>query len=113
MCKHVDRIQISDLITLVAANQPTGLINVPGVAQGVAVDATDPHSSFCGLEAKIEAADVDMSNYAVIVSPGTRQILRTTPSFPGGSITTWERSAAVKARRKSPTIEPFADAGTT
>jgi len=30
-----------------------------------------------------------MTSYGVIVSPGTRKILRTTPSFTGGSITTW------------------------
>src|SRR5262249_43476240 len=27
--------------------------------------------------------------YGIIVSPQTRQTLRTTPSFPGGSLTTW------------------------
>jgi hypothetical protein len=88
MFKLVDRIQISDLITLLAASQPSGLINVPAVAQGVAIDAVDPHSSFCALEAQIEAANVSMGSYVVIVSPQTRRTLRTTPSFPGGSITT-------------------------
>jgi hypothetical protein len=28
-------------------------------------------------------------NYGVIVAPATKQLLRSTPSFPGGSITTW------------------------
>ena len=72
-----------------AANQPTGLINVPGVAQGVAIDPANLHPSFCAVAAQIEVADVDMTSYGVVVSPGTRKILRTTPSFPGGSITTW------------------------
>jgi hypothetical protein len=100
---ELDRILISDLSRQLAsyldqcalygggsaAHQPTGLINVPGVAQGVAISATNPHSSFCTLEAQIEAANVSMDSYGVIVSPGTRQILRTTPSFTGGSLTTW------------------------
>ena len=52
-----------------SANQPTGLINVPGVAQGVPIDSADLHGSFCALKARIEAADVNMTNYSVIVSP--------------------------------------------
>ena len=40
------------------------------------------------VEEQIENADVDISNYGVIVSPGTRKILRTTLSFPSKSITT-------------------------
>jgi hypothetical protein len=73
-------------------HQPTGLINVPGIAQGVAIDATDPHSSFCALEAQIETADVSMDSYGVIVSLQTRQTLRTTPSFPGRSLATWSEN---------------------
>jgi Phage capsid family len=84
-----------------AANQPTGLINVPGVSQGVAIDAADPHSSFCALEAQVEAANVDMTNYGVIVSPATRQTLRTTPSFTGGSLTTWSE---IRNGQSSPEI---------
>jgi hypothetical protein len=30
-----------------------------------------------------------MTNYGVIVSPGSKKILRTRPSFTNGSITTW------------------------
>jgi hypothetical protein len=71
-----------------AANQPTGFINVPGVAQGVPIDSADLHSSFCALEQRIAAANVDMTNYGVIVSPGSKKIVRCTPSFPGSSITT-------------------------
>jgi hypothetical protein len=84
-----------------AANQRTGLINVPCVAQGVAIDAANPHSSFCALEGQIEAADVDMTNYGVIVSPGMRKILRSTQSLPGGSITTW---AEIRGGQSSPEV---------
>lgn len=72
-----------------AANQPTGLINVSGVAQGVPVDPADLHGSFCALEAQVEAANVSMDTYGVLVSPTTKQTLRTTPSFANGSLTTW------------------------
>ena len=68
---------------------PFGLTGVPGVAQGVPIDSADLHGSFCALEAQIEAADVSMDSYGVLVSPTTKQTLRTTPSFAGGSITTW------------------------
>ena len=64
-------------------------------------DATDPHNSFCALEAQIEAADVSMDSYGVIVSPGTRQILRTTPSFTGGSLTTWSE---IRGGQSSPEV---------
>jgi hypothetical protein len=53
------------------------------------------------LEAQIEAADVSMDSYGVIVSPGTRQILRTTPSFTGGSLTTWSE---IRSGQSSPEI---------
>jgi len=59
------------------------LVNVPGVAQNVAIDPADLHGSFCTIEAQVEAADVSLDSYGVIVWPGTREILRTTPSFPG------------------------------
>ena len=59
-----------------AANQPTGLINVSGVPQNVAINSADSHGSFCAVEAQVEAANVDMTNYGVIVSPATRKILR-------------------------------------
>jgi hypothetical protein len=42
-----------------------------------------------------------MTNYGVIVSPGTRKILRSTPSFPGGSITTW---AEIRGAQSSPEV---------
>lgn len=64
-------------------------------------DAVDPHSSFCALEAQIEAPDVSMDNYETIVSPQTRQTLRTTPSFPGGSLTTW---SGIRCGQSSPEI---------
>jgi hypothetical protein len=100
---ELDRILISDLSRQLAsyldqcalygggaaAHQPTGLVNVPGVPQNVAIDPANLHPSFCKLEAQIEAADVSMDSYGVIVSPSTKQILRSTPSFPGGSITSW------------------------
>jgi hypothetical protein len=44
-----------------SGHQPLGLTGVPGVNQGFAISATDPHNSFCALEAQIEAADVDMA----------------------------------------------------
>jgi hypothetical protein len=53
------------------------------------------------VEAQIEAANVDMTNYGVLVSPGTCKILRTTPSFPGGSITTW---AEIRGGQSSPEV---------
>jgi hypothetical protein len=55
----------------------------------------------CAIEEKIENADVDMTNYGVIVSPGTRKILRSTPSFSGGSIATW---AEIRAGQSSPQV---------
>jgi len=81
--------------------QPTGLINVPGVPQNVAVDTADPHASFCALGQQIESSNVAMDFYGVIVSPGTRKILRTTPSFPRGSITTW---AEIRGGQSSPEV---------
>jgi hypothetical protein len=84
-----------------AANQPTGLVNVPGVPQGVAIDPANLHPSFCALETQIEAANVDMTNYGVIVSPGVRRILRSTPSFTGGSITTWSE---IRGGQSSPQV---------
>jgi hypothetical protein len=71
-----------------ASNQPTGLINVSGVAQALPVTA-DLHGSFVAIESQIEAANVSMDSYGVLVSPATKKILRSTPSFTGGSITTW------------------------
>jgi hypothetical protein len=75
--------------TGLTGHQPTGLLNVPGVAQGVTIDPANLHGSFCAVEAQVETANVDMTNYGVIVAPATKQLLRSTPSFPGGSITTW------------------------
>jgi hypothetical protein len=43
-------------------------------------------AGFCAIEEQVESANVSMDPYGVIVSPGTRKILRSTPSFPGGSI---------------------------
>jgi hypothetical protein len=83
------------------ANQPTGLINVAGVAQGVTIDSANLHGSFCTGEAQIEAADVSMDSYGVIVSPPTRELLRSTPCFPGGSITTW---AEIRGGQSSPEV---------
>ena len=60
-----------------------GLINVPWVPQNVAIDLANLHPSFCAVEEQIETANVSMDCYGVIVSPGTRKILRTTPSFHG------------------------------
>jgi hypothetical protein len=74
---------------------------LPGVAQGVAIDPANLHPSFCAVEAQIEAADVNMTSYGVIVSPGTRKILRSTPSFPDGSITTW---AEIRGAQSSPEV---------
>ena len=54
-----------------------------------AIDPANFHSSFCALEQQIENANVDMTSSGVIVLPGTRKTLRSTPSSPGGSITTW------------------------
>jgi Phage capsid family len=72
-----------------SGNQPLGLTGVPGVNQAFPIDSADLHGSFCALEAQIEAANVDMTNYGVLVSPASKKTLRTTPSFTGGSITTW------------------------
>ena len=99
---ELDRILISDLSRQLGSlldqvalygtgptgNQPLGLTGVPGVSQAFPITLTDLHGSFCDLEAQIEAANVDLTNYGVLVSPGSRKILRTTPSFTGGSITT-------------------------
>jgi hypothetical protein len=49
----------------------------------------------------IPAADVLMDSYGVIVSPQTRQTFRTTPSFTGGSLTTWSE---IRNGQSSPEI---------
>ena len=54
-----------------------------------------------------------MDSYGVIVSPGTRKILRSTSSFPGDLITTW---AELRNPKSSPEVtdgRAFAGAGTT
>jgi hypothetical protein len=56
-----------------AGNQPLGLTGVAGVNQGVAINATDLHGSFCALEELIETADVSMDFYGVMVSPLTKK----------------------------------------
>jgi hypothetical protein len=84
-----------------AGNQPLGLINVAGVHQGVAIDSANLHPSFCAVEELVETANVSMDSYGVIVSPGCKQILRSTPSFPGGSITTW---AEIRGGQSSPEV---------
>jgi hypothetical protein len=71
------------------------------VAQGVAIDPANLHGSFCAFEAQIEAANVSLDSYGVIVSPGTRKILRSTPSFTNGSITTW---AEIRNPQSSPEV---------
>jgi len=53
------------------------------------------------LESTIEAANVDMGAYGVLTSPGTKKILRTTPSFTGGWITT---RAELTNPRSSPEV---------
>jgi hypothetical protein len=83
------------------ANQPLGLLNVPGVNMDVAIDTATLHPSFCAVEALVEAADVSMDSYGVIVAPATKQLLRSTPSFPGGSITTW---AELRNPQSSPEV---------
>jgi hypothetical protein len=47
-------------------NQPLGLTEIPGVAQGVAIDPANLHQSFCAVEQQIENADVSMDSYGVI-----------------------------------------------
>jgi hypothetical protein len=74
---------------------------VPGVDQDVAVDSANMHPSFCAVEALVEAADVSMDFDGVIVAPATRELLRSTPSFPGGSITTW---AEIRGGQSSPQV---------
>jgi hypothetical protein len=53
------------------------------------------------IKLKAKDADVDMTNYGVIASPASKKILRSTPSFPGGSITTW---AELRNPQSSPEI---------
>jgi hypothetical protein len=66
------------------------------------------------LEQQIETADVDMSNYGVIVPPGSRKILRSMAAFSGRiNHDLGQRSAAGKARRKLPTGALSPDAGAT
>jgi hypothetical protein len=45
--------------------------------------------------------ELSMDSYGVIVSPGTKKILRSTPSFPGGSVTTW---AEIRGGQSSPEV---------
>jgi hypothetical protein len=74
---------------------------VPGVDQDVAVDSANMHPSFCAVEALVEAADVSMDFDGVIVAPATRELLRSTPSFPDGSIGTW---AEIRGGQSSPQV---------
>ena len=71
------------------------------MAQNVAIDPANLLPSFCAVEAQIEAADVSMDSYGVIVSPAVRKILRTTPSFPSGSITT---GSEIRGGQSSPQV---------
>jgi hypothetical protein len=48
-----------------------------------------------------EAADVSLDSYGVIFSPSVRKILRSTPSFTNGSITTW---AEIRGAQSSPEV---------
>jgi hypothetical protein len=82
-------------------NQPLGLTGVAEVAQGVPIDSANLHGSFCALEEQIENANVSMDSYGVLVSPTTKKTLRTSPSFSGGSITTW---AELRNLQSSPEI---------
>jgi Phage capsid family len=87
LASYLDQVALSG--TGRTSNQPLGLLNCPGVVQGVAIDSANLHGSFCTVEAQIEAANVSMDSYGVIVSPATRELLRATSSFTGGSLTTW------------------------
>jgi hypothetical protein len=91
---ELDRILISDLSrqldsfldqvalygTGPSGNQPLGLVGVPGVSQGFAISATDPHNSFCALEAQIEAANASMDSYGVLLFMGSRHRTGPTPT---------------------------------
>jgi len=59
-----------------AANQPQGLLNMSGVAQGVAIDPANLHPSFCAVEALVEAANVSMDSYGVFVGSRRRTVNR-------------------------------------
>jgi hypothetical protein len=69
--------------------------------QGVPIDPANLHPSFCAVEELVETAKVSTDSYGVIVSPGSKQIFRSTPSFPGGSITT---RAEIRGAQSSPEV---------
>lgn len=71
-----------------ANHQPLGLANVSGVS-AIPITQTDFHTSFCQAEATIEVADVSMDSYAVLASPGAKELLRTQPAFTGGHLPVW------------------------
>jgi Phage capsid family len=110
---ELDRILISDLSRQLASYldqcalygtgspQPLGLTGIAGVNQAFPINVSDLHGSFCDLESTIEAANVSMDSYGILVSPGVRKILRTTPSFMGGSLTTWSE---IRGGQSSPEI---------
>jgi Phage capsid family len=110
---ELDRILINDLSWQLASYldqvalfgtgspQPLGLTGIAEVHQGVAIDSANLHPSFCAVEELVETANVSMDSYGVIVSPGTKQILRSAPSFTGGSITTW---AEIRGAQSSPEV---------
>jgi hypothetical protein len=86
-----------------ADNQPMGLASLPGVIQGAPfAQRPDWHSLFFDLERTIEDTNVEMDSYGVLVSPGTKKILRTSPSFSGGSITTWSELTNPQSSPRSP-----------
>jgi hypothetical protein len=87
--------------------------SISGVNQAFPINLSDLHGSFCDLESTIEAANVSMDSYEVLTSPGVKKILRTTPSFANGSLTTWSELRDRKVRPRSPMVDVLPGAGIT
>jgi hypothetical protein len=73
-----------------AANQPQGLTTTPGV-QALSFTGPDYNTAFATAEELIENVNIDLASYGELVSPATKQKLRTTAAFSGGGASVWEK----------------------
>jgi HK97 family phage major capsid protein len=73
-----------------ASNQPAGLVSTTGV-QALTFTGPDYNTAFATAEEQIESVNIDMTSFAELVSPATKQKLRTTAAFSGGGASVWEK----------------------
>jgi hypothetical protein len=73
-----------------AANQPLGLTGTTGV-QALSFAGPDYNTAFATAEELIENVNIDLASFGELVSPATKQKLRTTAAFSGGGASVWEK----------------------